>query len=446
MSHDIPAVDPPPLPHASPPRATASGRTVSIVLAASLIAVLVVGGALIWRAESKVNKVSLSASPKPVSVTVAKAKAYQASRTYVGTLEPWLAANVGPQLVAAYIDTVLVRPGAVAKQGEVLATLDCRDANAASLAVAGEARAIDARQKALANEAARVQDLLAGHFVSPNEAEQKSAQSTAQAAELDAMKAKLSHSTLKVNDCILRAPFDGEVAIRTMDPGGFVRPGMSILSIVDRGTVRLTADVPEIDFDVVPPGTAVRVYVPATKQEIAGVISRRAPAADPATRTVHFEVDLADAAHRIPVGTTGEAHLEVGQPEPATEIPIYAANVRGDKATVFVVEGDVAHSRSVHVKGEIGGSLFLDNAVPPGTQVVTEGRAVLADGDHVSAKVEPDLAPTVAPSTTPVADAPPGGNDKKNRIPSPAGTGSAESSSVLPVKATILRDVKEHHP
>jgi membrane fusion protein, multidrug efflux system len=350
--------------------------------------VLVCGGALVWRAESKVNEVQPSASAKPVTVVVAKSTPYQPSRTYVGTLEPWLAASIGPQLVSAYIDTVLVRPGAVAQRGEVLATLDCRDASAASQAVAMQARAIDARQKALASESARVQTLLTKNFVSANEAEQKAALSTAGAAELASMRAKLTHEDLEVNDCILRAPFDGEVAARTMDPGAFVRPGMSIVSLVDRNTVRFTTDVPEIDFSTVPPGTRVRIVVSATKQEIVGTISRRAPAADPSTRTVHFEADLPNADHRIPVNTTGEASLDVGKPEPATEIPLYAASVRGKKATVFVVEGDVAHARTLEVKGEIGGSLFVDTSLAPGTRLVTEGRALLNDGDHVSAKEE----------------------------------------------------------
>lgn len=402
---------------------TEQARTVPVVVASAVGAVLLLGGGLIWRAESRVNKVALSESPKPVTVTVARATPYQPSRTYVGTLAPWLAASVGPQLVSAYIDTVLVRPGAIVKRGDVLATLDCRDASAANQAVAMSARAIDARQKALASESARVQGLLAGKFVSPNEAEQKSAASAAEAAELEVMKAKLSHSTLEVNDCVLRAPFDGEIAARSMDPGGFVRPGMSIVSVVDRSTIRLEADVPEVDFSVVPPGTAVRISVSATKQELLGVISRRAPAADPSTRTVHFEVDLSDPSRQIPVGTTGEARLDVGAPQPATEVPLYAASVRGNKATVYVIDGDVAHLRTVDVKGEIGGSLFVDTSLTAGTQIVTQGRALLAEGDHVSARLEPDAAPAPA-----------------------AVAGSPRPPAVVPVSAPAPAAVKEHHP
>jgi membrane fusion protein (multidrug efflux system) len=282
---------------------------------------------------------------------------------------------------------VLVRPGAVVRRGEVIATLDCRSASAGQQAVASQARAIDARQKALANEAARTQGLLDGGFVSPNEAEQKNAQSASELAQLEATKARLTSTVLEVSDCILRAPFDGEVSRRMIDPGAFVRPGSAIVTVVDRSTIRLNADAPEVDFDVVAPGTKVTVHVFATNRDVRGVISRRAPAADLGTRTVHFEIDLPDPSREIPVGTTGEVRIDVGEPMPATEIPLYAATLRGTKATVLIVEGDTARRRTVTVKGESLGLVFLDaTALPGGTEVVTEGRALLEDGDKVTVK------------------------------------------------------------
>src|SRR5262249_19717770 len=145
--------------------------------------------------------------------------------------------------------------------------------------------------------------------------------------------------------------FAGEVAQRSIDPGAFVRPGSSIVTVVDRATVRMTADAPEIDFALIPPGTKVTVHVYATNTDIAAVITRRAPTADAATRTVHFEIDVSDPTRSIPVGTTGEVHIDVGQPVPATEVPLYVASVRGSKASVFTVDGDVAHKRTVNVLG-----------------------------------------------------------------------------------------------
>lgn len=382
------SIDPGSMGPPSRPAAVPSRHAVPIILAAAALGVLAAGALLVRRAERATNQVALAASPKPVTVVAARAESYQPRRLYVGTLEAWLTASVGPELVSSYVDTVLVRPGSIVKRGEVLATLDCRDASAASQAVAGEARAIDARQKALASEAARLRTLLAKDFVSANEAEQKAAQSAASEAALQAMRARLARKTLEVSDCVLRAPFEGEIATRTVDPGAFVRPGVSIVSVVDRSTLRFVADVPENDFAIVAPGRAVQVVVAATGQALTGVISRRAPAADPATRTLRFEIDLADPERHIPVGTTGEARLAVGDPQPATRVPLFAASVRGKKANLFVVEGGVARARTVAVVGESGGDLFLALDLPPGSLVVTEGRGLLVDGDRVAVKVE----------------------------------------------------------
>ena len=298
---------------------------------------------------------------------------------------------------------MLVRPGAAVKRGEVLATLDCREASASTKAIAARARALDARQQAIEHEATRTQGLLDGGFVSPNEAEQKTAQSTSEAAQVESERANLARSSLEVNDCIMRAPFTGEIAQRSTDPGAFVRPGNTIVTVVDRSTVRMTADAPEMDFDVVRAGTKVSVHVYATNRDFPATITRRSPAADPMTRTVHFEVDLADPTRSIPVGTTGEVHIQVGTPAPATEIPLYAATVRGNKANVFVVDHDVAHAQTVAVEGEGGGSLFLNPALGPGTLVVAEGRTLLEDGDLVDAKEAPDPGAAITVRSPPQA-------------------------------------------
>jgi RND family efflux transporter MFP subunit len=360
--------------------------TVPVAIAVGVAVLLGAGAALVRRAESRTNDVALAASPKPVTVVAARAEGYRETRTYVGTLRPWIEASVGPQLVSAYVDTVLVRPGAKVKRGDVLATLDCRNTSAANQAVAAEARAIESRQQAYAHESARVQSLLDGGFVSPNEAEQKQAQSAAEEAQLTAQQAKMASTRLEVSDCVLRAPFDGEVATRAMDPGSFVRPGAAIVSVVDRSTVRMTFDVPEVDFEAVPPETPVSVQIVATGKTLAAAVSRRAPSADPETRTVHVEVDLVDPERAIPVDTTGEARLAVGRVTPGTVLPLTAATVNGAQATVFVVDGDVARRRTVEVLGEQGRFLFVrTSSLPAGALVVTEGRGTLVEGDRVRA-------------------------------------------------------------
>lgn len=395
------------IPRAPAPRAYGEAqptrhRAIPFVIIGGVVVVLAIGALLIDRAASEVNHVALTSVAKPVTVVAAQGTTFRESRSYIGTLRPWIEAQIGPQFISAYVDTVLVRPGAVVRKGDVLATLDCRNASASSQAVAAEARAIDARQRALADESARLKTMLDGGFVSPNESEQKEAQSDAERAQLVSQRAKLASTNLEVNDCILRAPFDGEVATRTIDPGAFVRPGTALVAVVDRTTVRMTFDAPEGDFEMVAPGTSLTVRVLATGETFISTVTRRSPSADQETRTVHCEVDLPDPTRHLPVNTTGEVRIEVGQARPATAVPLDAASISGVKAVLFVVESGKAHKATYHVEGELGGTLFVGPALKAGTQVVSEGRAILADGDAVSVKEVPFSATSaMAPDKEP---------------------------------------------
>jgi RND family efflux transporter MFP subunit len=358
-----------------------------MVVAVGVLLVLLLGSALVWRAEAKANKVAMASSAKPVTVFATKGEPFQAVHTYVGTIRPWIEAKVGPQFLSAYVETVLVRPGAIVRKGQVLATLDCRSATAQTSAISSQAKAIASRQQALAHEATRTRGLLDGGFVSPNEAELITARSESEAAELAAQEANLAKSALDVSDCILKAPFDGEVSLRLVDPGSFVRPSAEMIRLIDRNTVRMTADAPESDFDVIPPGANVTVHIVSTNLDVPATITRRAPSADPATRTVHFEIDLDDSDRHIPVDTTGEVHVPFGRAVPATAVPLSAVTMSDSKATLYTVDGDTAHRHTLVELGEVGPNVFFGpEALQPGTLIVVEGRALLKDGDHVTSK------------------------------------------------------------
>jgi RND family efflux transporter MFP subunit len=361
---------------------------------------ILVGLILFWHAHARVNHVALAQSAKGVTVVEARASTFRASRRYVGTLEPWVEAKVGPQFVSAYVDTVLVRPGAAVKRGDVLATLDCRNASATSKAVSMQAHALQTMQEAIRDESLRIAQLQDGGFVSPNEVEQKRADSASKQAQVLAMEAQMLGSELQVQDCVSRAPFAGDVAERMADPGVFVKPGVSIVSLVDRSTLRLSADVPEDDFDAVAPGRPAKIRMLSTGDHAVRPISRRSPAASASTRTVHIEIDIPDPEKGIPVYTTAEIFVDVGQPIPSTELPLTAASIRGEKASLFIVRDGRAHALTVLVHGESGGSVFLDPSLPSGSLVVLEGRTLLNDGDAVSFRMEPEPRADVAAQGT----------------------------------------------
>src|SRR5262249_31219105 len=161
----------------------------------------------------------------------------------------------------------------------------------------------DAMRDASAKEASRMSSLLDGKYVSENEVDLKKADAASKEAQLAALQAQMINTSLQVDDCVLRSPFEGEIAERHADPGTFVRPGSRIATVVDGHMVRITADVPEDDFDHVAPDNEVRIHLLATGRDTTAKIARRAPSADAATRTVHVELDLDDPARQIPVWT-----------------------------------------------------------------------------------------------------------------------------------------------
>lgn len=390
----------------APSKAENSGRKLKM---GALALVLVVGGtmgALYLRARAATNGIALRSEPKRASFATARKDEYRENRRFVGTVEPWLAAKIGPQILAAYVDTVLVRPGDPVRKGAVLATLDCRSAATGSQAIAAQARALQERQRAMAAEEARLKTLQTNGFVSDSEIEQKSAQTSAGAAALDGVRAQLAGKSLEVNDCLLRAPFDGEIGARFVDPGTFVRPGATLVTVVDRHLLRVVADVPEADAAAVLPRTPVTLRLLAgSAAPFAGVVARGAPSADPATRTIRVEVDVDPAAlsggtssppPALPTGTTAEVFVEFGAAEAALVVPLTATKVRNGKASLFVLEPAAAdgtrtaRARTLRVLGEHAGEVFLAPAeLAPGADVVVEGRGRLVDGDRVQATAEP---------------------------------------------------------
>ncbi|MFT3707267.1 MAG: efflux RND transporter periplasmic adaptor subunit [Archangium sp.] len=353
--------------------------------------VLLGGGALWQRSLARENKVALAQSPKGVTVVAPHATTWRPKVRYVGTFLPLLEARLGPQLTSAMVDTVLVRPGQRVKRGQLLATLDCRSASASSAAVAAQARALQARQQALERETERTSELIDGGYVSLNEVDQRLASVEAAASQLAALTAQQQGKSLEVDDCLLKAPFAGEISERLADPGTFVRPGSVVLTMVDRSVLRLAFEVPEVEFASVRVGTPLDVRVLSTGARLSIDATRVSPAADRATRSIHVEAEWPNDG-TLPAGTTAEVFVEVGEPQAVSRVPLVAARVKGSTATLFVIEGGRAYEKQFKVAGEESANLFLAEQLGADVRVVTQGRSQLRPYDAVDARLDDEGA------------------------------------------------------
>ena len=146
-----------------------TGRWYALGVIVCTLVAAACGQALYTHTTSRPLVPGLADAPAEVTCVTAERATYQPVTRYVGTIEPWLEASIGPQLTSAYVTDVRVRPGALVARGEVVATLDCRESRASAQIVRDEAQAQGAQERALARQSERTTALLEGGFVAAND-------------------------------------------------------------------------------------------------------------------------------------------------------------------------------------------------------------------------------------------------------------------------------------
>ncbi len=163
------------------------------------------------------------------------------------------------------------------------------------------------------------------------------------AKELEEIEARLAYTTL-------RAPFDGVVVERHVDPGDLVREGggaagadnapLFVVAQIDRVRVRVV--VAENQTPWVNVGDPVTVVVSSMPNKpFRGKVDRIARSLDVSTRTMVVEVDLENPDGRLMPGMYGEATIELESRDNALVLP--ASAVYYDEqghSQVFVVDAN----------------------------------------------------------------------------------------------------------
>lgn len=188
------------------------------------------------------------AAPAPVPPTNAPAVAVldttvNATTAAAGIAAPMESSTLSTRLMASVVE-VLVLEGAVVRKGQTLARLDQRDLAAkrqqaqAGLADAEAQRALARvsadRMRALFADSAAPKAMLDAAEAGLARAEAGVRAATAGLVELDAVAGYGE----------IRAPFDGVVSHRFVDPGAFVAPGAPILTVDRLGALRLSVTLP----------------------------------------------------------------------------------------------------------------------------------------------------------------------------------------------------------
>jgi RND family efflux transporter MFP subunit len=317
----------------------------------------------------------------------------------VGTVHAAQMSQLASQVMGTIIE-VRVREGDSVRRGEVLAIIDDREpkavvdrASAAEMAAEQEIAAAESELALAASTLNRYQNLYEKKSVSPQEFDEVKTREQAALARRDLArasqeqaKAALAQARTGLEYTRIRAPYDGMITERKLDPGAMASPGLPILSVEDISRYRLEATVNENDLHYIHLGQPVPVSIDALgRSELKGRVAQIVPGADPASRSFLIKIDL-PGKWQVRSGLFARAQFSRGEKQCLT-VPQTAVIQRGQLQGVYVLdETNLAALRYVTLGKPAGMQVEILAGLQDGERIVSNPGELELSGKRIEAK------------------------------------------------------------
>lgn len=334
-----------------------------------------------------------------------------------GYVTPRRRATVAAKITGR-VEQIYAEEGLQVKSGQVLATLDCsqqnaalasaktdRDATAAALAdlqvQLGNADRELARAKGLRSAGVNSQQALDAAQTTADSLRSKISLTKEQTRAADS---KIEVAQQDVDNCTVRSPFDGKVVSKDAQRGemvspisaggGFTRTG--IATVVDMKSLEVEVDVNESYIARVKPGQRVISTLDAYPDwQIPSTVRTVIPTADRQKATVKVRVAFDQLDPRIlpdmgvkvaflsenPNGQKGTADRK-----DSVLIPKGAVHSEDGKSLVYLVKDNKLERRAVALGGQRGDDVEVTAGVKTGDSLVVSGPESMHDGETVRVK------------------------------------------------------------
>ena len=354
-----------------------------------------------------------AASAPPITVQTVAVQTEDWPITYEapGTVRARTSADISSR-VMGYIRDVRVRPGDRVQAGQILASIDPREMDAAvRQAQAGELEAhsatveadngIAAAQAQLALSRAtfnRMKTLHEKTSISDQEfdeaqAKLRGAEASLQIAESKGkqLSAKIAQARQIVESASIArshgqvvAPFAGVITARAAEPGQLATPGMPLLTLEADAAYRLEANVEESMLREIRLGQRAKVALDAHGQVVDARIDEIVPAVNAQSRAFLVKASLPFTPN-LRSGLFGRLLIERGA-RSSTVAPASAITQRGELEFVFVAENGFARTRMVTVGERREGAVEIRSGLNSGDRLIHPRPADLVDGARVETR------------------------------------------------------------
>ena len=321
-----------------------------------------------------------------------------------GSLRAVTQAAVKAKVAGSALD-VRAREGDTVKAGQILASIDARDYTARAEQSRGQMAAmagqLDIAKQTLENNRVLVEK----GFISKNAFDTAQSQYTIAAANLAAARAALASSNLSVADTIVRAPFSGQIASRSIEPGERVAVDSKLFDVVDLTQLELEAPVPVGEIGRVRIGQPVSIRFDGVDTPVVATVTRINPAAQPGSRSIMIYIQVPNPIATLRVGMFGTGSVTVGSTPNALVVPASAVRTDGASHSVYALSGGklVEVPVATAATGDADGASWTQLVDPPlkeGQQVVKNNLGALRIGSTVRMVGLAAALPTAATAAT----------------------------------------------
>lgn len=308
---------------------------------------------------------------------------------------------------------VLVRAGETVQAGQVLIKMDVSEyqakldqAKGALVAAGGQ---LDIATKTRNNN----QVLMDKGFISRNAFDNAASQFDIAKANVDSAKGALDVAQKALNDTVIKAPIDGMISSRTIEPGEKISTDNKLLEVVDLRQMELEAPVPTADILKVQLGQDVEVNAEGLPQAMHGQVVRINPATQSGSRSIMVYVRIANPQGLLRAGMFAEASLTLQRKSDVLSVPQSAVQNDADGAYVYAIDNGKLQRRKIQpgMRGmnANGNAVEVVAGLQSGARIVKANLGMLNAGVTVrilpvnAAAKSPATAPTSAPAAAPPA-------------------------------------------
>jgi RND family efflux transporter MFP subunit len=318
-----------------------------------------------------------AAAPAARLATIAvEASAATDGRAWDGVVEAVqqadLAAQTGGRVAMAAADV-----GDRVRRGDVLLRLTAVEQQAAANTARAQLRAAGAAALEAEANYGRFASLAASRYVSRAQLDQARAARDSAAAARDAARAGLAQAAQQADYTIVRAPFDGVIDARRVEPGESVAPGQPLFSLHAPGALRVEVQVPQSDAAAIRAAPRAGILLADGRRLQASRVVVH-PAADPLTHSVGVRVVLPDVSPAPTPGVTAKVVFPIRAGEEGVAIPASALVERGELAGAYVVDGDRIVLRQLRIGARNGDRVEVLAGLARGERVATDPVAAVA--------------------------------------------------------------------